>query len=205
MADSLANFVTTGKGNFGDLVKSILADLVKMEARILISRVLTSLFMRSGTTIASNYMAGGGATYAASGVNWNVGTLGTNANGGVYSSPSLSQYSGGVYDSPRFFTFANGGVFGEAGPEAIMPLSRGPDGKLGVKGAGSNVTVIVENHSDSKAEVSQSKDSNGNDILKVMIGAAVNEVNKQIGRGGSTAQVLQQTFGLSRRGVPVAG
>jgi phage-related minor tail protein len=45
----------------------------------------------------------------------------------------LSAYSGGVYDKPTLFAFANGaGVFGEAGPEAIMPLRRGPDGKLGV-------------------------------------------------------------------------
>ena len=44
---------------------------------------------------------------------------------------------GGVVDRPTMFQFASGGRFenglmGEAGPEAIMPLSRGSDGRLGV-------------------------------------------------------------------------
>jgi phage-related minor tail protein len=56
----------------------------------------------------------------------------------VYDSPSLSSFSGGVYDSPQLFAFAKGaGVFGEAGPEAIMPLTRGADGSLGVRAIGS--------------------------------------------------------------------
>ncbi|STH73536.1 putative phage tail length tape measure protein [Escherichia coli] len=46
----------------------------------------------------------------------------------------MSTYSNGIYDSPQFFAFAKGaGVFGEAGPEAIMPLTRTSDGSLGVR------------------------------------------------------------------------
>jgi hypothetical protein len=70
---------------------------------------------------------------------------------------------------------------------------------------GGNTTVIVENHSDSQAQVQQSQDGNGNDIIRVIVGKAVGEVNSQIARGGSTYKTLQQTFGLNRRGVPVAG
>lgn len=46
---------------------------------------------------------------------------------------------GGVFDSPTAFSFGGGklGVMGEAGPEAVMPLHRGPDGKLGVVASGS--------------------------------------------------------------------
>lgn len=45
---------------------------------------------------------------------------------------------GGVFDSPTAFSFGGGrlGVMGEAGPEAVMPLQRGPDGKLGVAASG---------------------------------------------------------------------
>lgn len=61
-----------------------------------------------------------------------------NAQGNVYDSPSLSKYSNQVHSSPKVFAFAKGaGVFGEAGPEAIMPLTRGPDGNLGVRNFGS--------------------------------------------------------------------
>jgi phage-related minor tail protein len=36
------------------------------------------------------------------------------------------------------------GLMGEAGPEAIMPLARGPDGRLGVQSAGGRpVTVVI--------------------------------------------------------------
>lgn len=45
-------------------------------------------------------------------------------------------FTNGIYDSPTLFKFAKGGamgVMGEAGPEAVMPLKRGPDGSLGVQ------------------------------------------------------------------------
>ncbi|EGG4846168.1 phage tail tape measure protein [Salmonella enterica] len=61
-----------------------------------------------------------------------------NADGGVYRSAGLSQYSGSIVNRPTFFAFARGAaVMGEAGPEAILPLRRGTDGKLGVVAAGS--------------------------------------------------------------------
>ena len=45
---------------------------------------------------------------------------------------------GGVVNSPAVFSAGNGntGLMGEAGPEAIMPLARGPDGRLGVRAGG---------------------------------------------------------------------
>ncbi len=56
--------------------------------------------------------------------------------------------SGGVIASPVTFPLAGGrtGLAGESGPEAIMPLARGPDGKLGVRaqgGGGVSVTINV--------------------------------------------------------------
>ncbi|MCL4766436.1 MAG: phage tail tape measure protein [Hyphomicrobiaceae bacterium] len=56
--------------------------------------------------------------------------------------------SGGVIASPVTFPLAGGriGLAGERGPEAIMPLARGPDGRLGVRapgGAGVSVTINV--------------------------------------------------------------
>lgn len=56
--------------------------------------------------------------------------------------------TGGVIASPRYFPLSSGGLglAGEAGPEAIMPLTRGSDGRLGVAAAGSapaNVTVNI--------------------------------------------------------------
>ena len=55
--------------------------------------------------------------------------------------------SGGVFDKPTQFAFLSGGqkrkgVMGEAGPEAIMPLVRGPDGKLAVRALSTPITPI---------------------------------------------------------------
>jgi phage-related minor tail protein len=63
--------------------------------------------------------------------------------GGVFSNGNVTPFAkGGVVSSPTSFAMRNGtGLMGEAGPEAIMPLARGADGSLGVRGGGSTVTV----------------------------------------------------------------
>ena len=73
------------------------------------------------------------------GTGWlaSLGKLFANADGGVYNSASLAQYSGQVVSKPTLFAFARGaGVMGEAGPEAILPLARDSGGKLGVRASG---------------------------------------------------------------------
>lgn len=65
------------------------------------------------------------------------------ADGGVMSRGRITPFAyGGVVNGPTVFPMANGmGLMGEAGPEAIMPLKRGANGKLGVEGGG-GVTVV---------------------------------------------------------------
>jgi phage-related minor tail protein len=65
--------------------------------------------------------------------------------GGFSSSAVRGFAAGGVVTGPTTFATAGGvGVMGEAGPEAIMPLARGADGRLGVRGGGGvSVTVNV--------------------------------------------------------------
>ncbi|MEM1266544.1 MAG: phage tail tape measure protein [Pseudomonadota bacterium] len=72
------------------------------------------------------------------------------AKGGVISKGRVEAFaSGGIVSSPTTFPMSRGrtGLMGEAGPEAIMPLARGADGRLGVRGAGGqaiNVTMNIE-------------------------------------------------------------
>jgi lambda family phage tail tape measure protein len=128
MTDALAKFVTTGKLNFASLTRSILADLAKMEIRILASQALQAIFGGYGGTNGN-----GGVTYNSQGFVNHVYAKG----GVVDGSANLSAFSGSVVDRPTLFAFAKGnGLMGEAGPEAILPLRRGPDGKLGVAAAG---------------------------------------------------------------------
>jgi phage-related minor tail protein len=87
---------------------------------------------------------------------------------------------GGVVSGPSLFPMSRGrtGVMGEAGPEAIMPLERGSDGKLGVRMSGggaapsfqTTINVKVEGGSKGKSE----DDAMANKLSK-QISAAVEE------------------------------
>ncbi|EIK2676021.1 phage tail tape measure protein [Salmonella enterica] len=130
MADGIANFALTGKMDFRSFTVSILADLAKMEARIAASKLLGSLPGMFGFGVSAGGSTPSGAYSAA------AMSVIPNADGGVYRSAGLSQYSGSIVNRPTFFAFARGAaVMGEAGPEAILPLRRGADGKLGVVAA----------------------------------------------------------------------
>ncbi|MGF0668608.1 phage tail tape measure C-terminal domain-containing protein [Stenotrophomonas maltophilia] len=138
---ALQSFVKTGKSNYKDLATSIIADL-KMIA-------IQQAIVWGVKKIAGLFGYGTGVE--------------ANANGGVYQSPSLSAYSGGVYNTPQLFAFAKGaGVFGEAGPEAIMPLRRGPDGRLGVAahggggGGGVGVSIRIDNNGGKEVTTNES-------------------------------------------------
>lgn len=124
---------------FSSLTQSIIKNLVDMAAQALVTSSVMQTIM--GVVGAGVSIAGGVSGAADVGAGTAIQNAGNNFNfqipgyakGGVFDSPSLSAYSNQVYDSPQLFAFAKGaGVFGEAGPEAIMPLTRAGDGSLGV-------------------------------------------------------------------------
>ncbi|HBS1095859.1 TPA: phage tail tape measure protein, partial [Klebsiella pneumoniae] len=128
---------------FSSLTQSIIKNLVDMAAQALVTSTVMQTIM--GVVGAGVSIAGGVSGAADVGAGTAIQNAGNNFNfqipgyakGGVFDSPSLSAYSNQVYDSPQFFAFAKGaGVFGEAGPEAIMPLTRAGDGSLGVRAVG---------------------------------------------------------------------
>ncbi|WP_170752591.1 phage tail tape measure protein [Ruegeria lacuscaerulensis] len=67
------------------------------------------------------------------------------ADGGSFSQGRVMPFAnGGVISGPTTFPMRGAtGLMGEAGPEAIMPLARGPDGKLGVRTSGDGGAVNV--------------------------------------------------------------
>jgi len=116
MEDALVTFVTTGKLSFRSLANSIIADL----ARVAIQQMITKPF--------TNFLDG----------------LFGNANGNAFVDGKVEKYAyGGVVKKPTIFPMANGiGLMGEAGAEAILPLRRGSNGRLGVESNGGGSTVI---------------------------------------------------------------
>ena len=113
-----------------------------------------------------------------------------------------------IVDSPTYFKFAKGsgfatGLMGEAGPEAIMPLSRGTDGRLGVHVDGQTgaavvaMSVVINNYSQEKVQAQETTDENGNTKLMIMIG---NMINSHIS-GGKADRALSNRYGLVAQGV----
>ncbi|WP_443113316.1 phage tail tape measure protein [Herbaspirillum seropedicae] len=181
MEDAWANFVTTGKLDFSGLTKSVIADIAKMQARAAVS----GLFNFAISAVSSYFGGGsGGESSSAATANYWQSQVGggqglkANALGGVYQSPSLSAYSGQVVASPTLFAFAKGaGLMGEAGPEGIFPLKRGPNGALGVQafGAGGQiqVTTTVNVYSDGRADASTVSQTDMGKAMGDMVNQAV--------------------------------
>lgn len=132
MADSLAQFALTGKMNFKGFAVSVLSDLAKMEARIATSKAL-GMLLDWGMSAFGAGAAGAAAGSTPSGAYTSAAANLHFAKGGAISSPDLSMYSGQILTQPTFFKFARGGVAGEAGPEAILPLARDSRGYMGVR------------------------------------------------------------------------
>lgn len=194
MGDALTTFAMTGKFSFSDFAKSVLSDMAKLAAQTAVSSGLSSLFSLVGTA-ASAYFNSGSST---------PGVTSGNLDGNSFDfNPQLSTGSNFTYSKP-LSTFAKGGaftnniatgpslapmaMFGEAGPEAIMPLSRGSDGSLGVQvqggglgGTSSNQVVIQQtiNVGDSSGA---GGDMNSQTVAKAYAGAAKQGAAEQIAR-----------------------
>ncbi|WP_050527402.1 phage tail tape measure protein [Pseudorhodobacter aquimaris] len=81
----------------------------------------------------------------ANGLNSALGGIMPFADGGAFTQGRVMPFAkGGVVSSPTNFPMRGGmGLMGEAGPEAIMPLARGADGRLGVQAGGSAQPITV--------------------------------------------------------------
>ncbi|HDV8316323.1 TPA: phage tail tape measure protein, partial [Enterobacter hormaechei] len=107
----------------------------------IVENVAINMALANGVSSLGSFFSFGASSSAAASSGTAIQNAGANftfnAKGNVYDSPSLSAYSNGVFQTPQLFAFAKGaGVFAEAGPEAIMPLTRAADGSLGVRAVG---------------------------------------------------------------------
>lgn len=147
MEDALSNFVGNGEMDVESLFRTIRTEIARTQV---VQPLLSGL--SSGSLFS-------GLSGMFSGL--------FNANGNAFSPSGLMAFAdGGVVSSPTAFRFgaggANLGIMGEAGPEAIMPLKRGSDGKLGVAAGGqssapANIYFTVVNRTGQNVKMSASK------------------------------------------------
>jgi len=161
MEDALVKFVTTGKLNFADLARSIIADITRIAVRAFITKPLF------GAIFPNTELAKGGVIDAGN---------------------KITAYArGGIVNKPTLFPMANGmGLMGEAGPEAVMPLKRGANGKLGVISQGGGSTNIVVNVDASGSSVEGDEDG-GRELGRLISVAIQSELINQKRPGGLLA------------------
>ncbi len=169
MEDAMVKFVMTGKLNFKDLANSIIADLTRMLVRAAVTKPLFS-FLFPG-------LADGGVVSG--------GEIVPSANGNVFAKNKIVPYKmGGIVNRPTLFPMANGmGLMGEAGPEGVLPLKRGRDGKLGVIANGGGVGNIVVNVDASGSSV-QGDSAQSQEFGRALAAAIQSEMIKQKRPGG---------------------
>jgi len=129
--EALRSFFQSTADYFLDMASKMIAKWITMKLIGLVGGLIPG---GGGAGNFSGAFGGGGPSFNPAA--FSMGPL--MANGGAFAQNGIVPYAkGGVVNRPTMFKFANGGtmqngVMGEAGPEAIMPLKRGADGKLGV-------------------------------------------------------------------------
>ena len=180
--EAMASFFQSISDSFMDMAAEIAKEAIKLAALKFVQFIFNSFSGGFGG-------GGGGGGYSipdaavpkTSGIKFF-------SKGGAFASNKIVPYAkGGIVDKPSLFQYANGGagnfgLMGEAGPEAIMPLRRGPDGRLGVQASGGVGDIIV--NVDAQGSSAQADQPNAK-ALGSAIGVAVQaELIKQKRPGG---------------------
>ena len=128
-----------------------------------------------------------------------------NAKGNIFSGGNVIPFAnGGVVSSPTLFPMAGGntGLMGEAGNEAVMPLSRDSSGKLGVKTigkstAGNQINITVNNQAGGSGfeAVATAKNNDSGVDVEILVRRAI---QKDLRQNGQITQQMSNTFGLKR-------
>ena len=173
----LSGFFQNLANSFADMASQIIAEMIKM---FILKQLLNLFGGGGGSAIAKTFEMPGDAFIPKGGYKF--------ADGGMFGSGIKPFAMGGVVNSPTLFQFANGGamstgVMGEAGPEAIMPLKRGSDGKLGVSASGGGDVSVTVNV-DAKGTSVQGNDQTGNQLGRAISAAVQQEIIKQRRPGG---------------------
>ena len=152
LGDKLHEFITTGKADFKDFARSVLSDLSKIFLKAAMFNILKSM---------------PGMSFLGS------------AKGNAFTQNGIVPFAkGGLVNSPTIFPYAAGGtgkfgLMGEAGPEAILPLRRGPDGRLGVENTGaSRMNAAMSRYSRNGVAPGQMTDADGMPVAGGMGGGS---------------------------------
>lgn len=185
---ALTEFIQKGSQDWRKFAQGILDDLTRIIVRASIIQPIANALL--GAVAPKADAAGGTTSYSANYL--------ANAHGNVFDNGLRKFASGGVVSSPTLFGYGKSstGLMGEAGPEAILPLSRGRNGDLGVQASITPVTVNIVNNTGANVEQRETVGPDGGRVLDVIISRKVNDGIAS----GSFDKALASSYGLRRRG-----
>lgn len=169
---------TSAQEAFKALVKSMLFELQKL----IVKRAILQAFGGFGISLLGGSTTSASSTPFASStdIGFSPSTLDLSigsAKGNVFSGKGISAYSGSIINKPTLFPFASGvGLMGEDGSEAILPLKRGSDGKLGVSTNSGGSSIVINNYSNSNVKAESSTGSNGKEVISVIVEDAISNM-----------------------------
>lgn len=186
----LTDFIKTGEFSFAKFTQSILDDLTRIIVRASIVQPLANGLLSIGAGASGGAYLGNGE-----------GLIDTSviAGRGMAFDKGIQRFAkGGIVDSATSFGYGKGkaGLMGEAGPEAILPLSRGAGGNLGVSATVTPVTVNIINQSGSEVQQSERTGPNGEKTLDILITGKVREGIAS----GKYDKAMSNAYGLNRKG-----
>jgi len=188
--DALVNFVMTGKLSFRELANSIIKDLIRIAIQQSVMKAIN--FGLNAVLGAFNPAAAAGtAGTSMQAIDPSYMAL---ANGGAFNGNGIRAYaSGDVFNRPTMFAYGGGlGVMGEAGPEAVMPLKRGANGKLGVSvnggsRGGDTQNVVVNVHVEGGSSKTSGDPGRAAELGKMIASVVRGELVSQKRPGGLLA------------------
>jgi hypothetical protein len=190
LSDGLADTLVDSISGAGASFKRFAADFLRQIAKMIAQQAIF------------NAISG-----AVGGTSW--GKMLGFAGGGAFQNGQVTAFAGGgIVGGPTMFPMRGGrtGLMGERGPEAIMPLARTSDGKLGVKTEGGNGIgrLVIENHGSAVSAHVLTRDDETRIVLEAaQMGSRMSEsaTERSIRSGyGGLSRGLQSTYGLRRRG-----
>jgi len=196
--DAIFSLTATGKANFQEFAKSVLESTSRMIIQQLILRSVMQIIGAIGGSSGGFSFSGAGpvsgaSVFGSTQAKFNplaFSGIKLNALGNAYAANGIVPFAmGGVVNQPTLFKFANGGagrlgLMGEAGPEAIMPLRRLPNGRLGVEQAGGGAPVTVNVSVDATGTSVQGNAGQGEQLGRVISQAVQAELVRQQRPGG---------------------
>lgn len=200
MEDYIVEWAETGKASFTDFVNSAISDLLRLMVQQQLAGLASGIagaFGGSSASASTDYFSTSGAASSGS---VGIGTITASAKGNAltkYANGGVTGMANTIQSTPKYF--ANGsGLLGEAGSEAIVPLTRTSGGDLGIKSVGGGSPVInynVTNEAGIESTETQSTNSDGS--------IDINVINKLVSKSiasGYADKAITNRFNTSKKG-----